>query len=146
MNLVALIVKNVVTSWNYLVTSWRVITIKKLFCLILFFPLILAGCNSSSVSIDQIFDIPDKVQNVINTDDQLQLIKKGVNAYIILQTSEMLISSEIEVVNGILNINFNTEDQGNTDPKQYIFKMYPGNKKVKILINGKVTSFERKNI
>ena len=121
-------------------------TIKKLFCLILFFPLILAGCNSSSVSINQVFDIPDKVQNVINTDDQLQLIQKGVNAYIILQTSEMLINSEIEVVNGILNINFNTEDQGNTDPKQYIFKMYPGNKKVKILINGKVTSFERTNI
>ncbi|MEK5215911.1 hypothetical protein [Psychrobacillus sp. FSL H8-0487] len=56
---------------------WRVITIKKLFYLILFFTLILSACNSSSVSIDQTFDIPEKVQNVINTDHQLQLIKEA---------------------------------------------------------------------
>lgn len=117
------------------------ITIKKLFYLILFFTLILSAC-SSSVSIDQTFDIPDEVQNVINTDHQLQLIKKGMNAYIIFQSTETLTHTEFEVIDRILNINFNSENQENTELKQYIFKMNPGNVKVKILINGKVSSFD----
>ena len=102
----------------------------------------LAACNSSSVSVDQTFDIPDKVQNVINTEHQLQLIKKGMNAYIIFQSSETLTITELEVINGILNINFNTENQDNTELKQYIYKMNPGNAKVKVLINGKAASFD----
>ncbi|MGE7113997.1 peptidylprolyl isomerase [Lysinibacillus sp. NPDC047702] len=117
------------------------ITLKKLFCLILFFTLILAGCNSSSVSIDQTFDIPDKVQNVINTDHQLQLIKKGMNAYIIFQSAGT-ITVEFEAIDGILNIKFNSENQENTELKQYIYKMNPGNVKVKVLVNEKVTSFD----
>ncbi|CAM5213660.1 hypothetical protein UACE39S_04324 [Ureibacillus acetophenoni] len=117
------------------------ITIKKLFCLILFFILILSAC-STSVSFDQTFDIPDKVQNVINTDHQLQLIKKGMDAYIIFQSTEILTNTELEVIDRILNINFNSENQENTELKQYIFKMYPGNAKIKVLINGKVTSFD----
>ena len=121
---------------------WRVITIKKLFYLILFFTLILSACNSSSVSIDQTFDIPEKVQNVINTDHQLQLIKKGMDAYIIFQSTETLTLTEFEVIDSILNIKFNSENQENTELKQYIFKMNPGNVKVKVLINGKVTSFD----
>lgn len=125
-----------------MITYWRVITIKKIFCLILFFILILAACNSSSVSVDQTFDIPDKVQNVINTEHQLQLIKKDTNAYIIFQSSETLANTELEVINGILNINFNTENQDNTELKQYIYKMNPGNAKIKVLINGKGASFD----
>lgn len=118
------------------------ITIKKLYYLILFFTLILSACNSSSVSINQTFDIPEKVQNVINTDHQLQLIKKGMNAYIIFQSTETLTLTEFEVIDSILNIKFNSENQENTELKQYIFKMNPGNVKVKVLINGKVTSFD----
>ncbi|MEK3953793.1 peptidylprolyl isomerase [Psychrobacillus sp. FSL K6-1464] len=121
---------------------WRVITIKKLFYLILFFTLILSACNSSSVSIDQTFDIPEKVQNVINTDHQLQLIKKGMNAYIIFQSTETLTLTEFEVIDNILNIKFNSENQENTELKQYVFKMNPGNVKVKVLINGEFTSFD----
>lgn len=118
------------------------VTIKKIFCLILFFTLILAACNSSSVSIGQTFDIPDKVQNVINTDYKLQLINNGMNAYIIFQSSETLTLTEFEVIDNILNINFNTENQENTELKQYIFKINPGNIKVKVLVNDKVTSFD----
>lgn len=108
----------------------------------LFFTLILAACNSGSVYIDQTFDIPDKVQNEINTDYKLQLIKNGINAYIIFHSSETLILTELEAIDGILNVNFNTENQGNTELKQYTFKMNPGNAKVKVLVNGKVTSFD----
>ncbi len=125
-----------------MITYWRVITIKKLSCLILFFTLILAACNSASVNIDQTFDIPDKVQNEINTDYKLQLIKKGINAYIIFHSSEMLTLTEFEVIDGILNINLNTENQENTELKQYVFKMNPGNAKVEVLVNKKVTPFD----
>lgn len=118
------------------------ITINKLFCLILFFIVILAACNSSSVSIDQTFDIPDKVQKAVNMDHQLQIIKKGINAYIIFRSSETLTLTEFEVINGILNINFKTENQENTEIKQYIFKMNPGNVKVEVLVNKKVTTFD----
>lgn len=118
------------------------ITIKKLACLILFFTLILAACNSGSVDINQTFDIPDKVQNEINTDYKLQLIKKGINAYIIFHSSETLILTELEAIDGIVNVNFNTENQENKELKQYTFKMNPGNAKVKVLVNGKVTSFD----
>ena len=118
------------------------IIMKKLFYLILFFTLILVGCNSGSVSIDQTFDIPEKVQNVIHPDNQLQLITKGINGYIILQSPETLTLTELEAIDGIIHINFNTENQGNTELKQYIFKMSPGNANVKVLVNGKVTSFD----
>ena len=122
------------------IASWRGIIIKKLFYLILFFTLV--GCNSGSVSIDQTFDIPEKVQNVIHPDNQLQLITQGINGYIILQSPEMLTLTELEAIDGVININFNTENQGNTELKQYIFKMNPGNANVKVLVNGKVTSFD----
>ena len=118
------------------------IPIKKLSCPILFFTLILAACNSGSVNISQTFDIPDKVQNEINTDYKLQLIKKGINAYIVFHSSETLTLTEYEVIDGILNINFTTDNQESTELKQYIFKMNPGNAKVEVLVNGKVTSFD----
>ena len=119
------------------------IIIKKILCLILFFTLLISACNySPGVSIEQTFDLPDKVQNVMNPDDQLQLIKRGMNAYIIFQSTETLTLTEIEVIDEILHISLNSEDQENTELKQYLFKMNPGNVKVEVLINGIATSFD----
>lgn len=101
--------------------------------------LLLAGC---SVSIDQTFEIPEKVQAAIEPERELQLIKKGLKGYIILQTTETLVLTEIEAVNGVVTVNFNTEDEGNTEVNQYIFELNPGNAQIEVSINGHVTAFE----
>lgn len=65
-----------------------------------------------------------------------------MNAYIIFQSTETFTLTEFEVIDNILNIKFNSENQENTELKQYVFKMNPGNVKVKVLINGEFTSFD----
>jgi len=60
------------------------IELKKLFYPLLFFVLILAACNSSELSISEIQNVPNNVQDKINSDYTLQLVNDGENtAYII---------------------------------------------------------------
>lgn len=77
---------------------------RKLFSFMLVAMIILAACNSSELSITEIQNIPNKVQDLINSDYTLQSISDGEkNTYIIFQSTGT-VSAELEERGNILNI------------------------------------------
>lgn len=107
----------------------------------LFCTFILAGCYISGVTIGQTFDVPDDVQEEINTDYQLQHIKKRFYSYIVFQSAGT-ITAKFEVIDSILHIDFTIENEENTESNMYLYKMDPGHVEVKVFINGEETPFD----
>lgn len=107
--------------------------------------IILAACNSSELSISELQSVPSKVQDVINSDSTLQLITNGEkNTYIVFHSTET-VSVELEVTANILNIKFNTTNQGNTELKQYVYKLNRGNSEpdtINVLVNEENMPFD----
>lgn len=118
---------------------------KKLFCLILFFTLILAACNSSKLSISEIQSVPNKVQDAINSDYTLQRISDGKkNTYIIFQSTGT-VTADLEVIENILNIKLDSENQEINELKQHVYKLTRGDAEydtINVLVNGKATPFD----
>lgn len=118
---------------------------KRLFSLMLVTILILAACNSSKLSISELQSVPSKVQDVINSDSTLQMITSGEkNTYIVFHSTEA-VSVELEVTENILNIKFNTTNQGNTELKQYVYKLNRGDSEhdtINVLVNEENMPFD----
>lgn len=111
----------------------------------LFVTMILTACNSSEVSISEIQSIPNKVQNVINTDYTLQLINVGEkSAYIIFQSTGT-VTADFEVIENMLNIKLDISNERNSELKLYAYKLTRGNAtydSIQVLLNGKETPFD----
>ncbi|MER2189308.1 MAG: peptidylprolyl isomerase [Solibacillus sp.] len=118
---------------------------RRLFSLMLATIIILAACNFSELSISELQSVPSKVQDVINSDSTLQLITNGEkNTYIVFHSTET-VSVELEVTENILNIKFNTTNQGNTELKQYVYKLNRGNSEhdtINVLVNEENMPFD----
>lgn len=118
---------------------------RKLFSFMLVAMIILAACNSSELSITEIQNIPNKVQDLINSDYTLQSISDGEkNTYIIFQSTGT-VSAELEERGNILNIKLNSENQANSELKPYVYKLNRGNAEydtINVLVNGKETPFD----
>ena len=112
----------------------------------LFVTMILVACNSSEVSIREIESIPNKVQDVINTDYTLQLINDGEkNAFIIFQ-SPGTVTAKLEVIENILNIKLDRTNEENGELKQYAYKLTRGDAtydSIQVLVNGKETPISK---
>ncbi|WP_391117151.1 peptidylprolyl isomerase [Psychrobacillus sp. L3] len=118
---------------------------KKLFCLTLFLTLVLAGCNSSELSISEIQSVPNKVQEGINSDYTLQLINEGENNAYILFQSKGTVTAELEVKDNILNIKLDNANQENNELKQYVYKLTRGKAEydsILVLVNGQTMPFD----
>ena len=85
------------------------------------------SCNSSELSITEIQNIPNKVQENINPDYHLQWINNiDKNAsYIIFQSIDD-VTADLEVVDNILNIKLVSTDQKNNELKMYVYKLNRG--------------------
>lgn len=107
--------------------------------------IILAACNSSELSISEIQSVPSKVQDVIKSNATLQLITNGEkNTYIVFHSTEA-VSVELEVTENTLNIKFNTTNQGNTELKQYVYKLNNGDSEhdtINVLVNEENMPFD----
>ena len=107
--------------------------------------IILAACNSSELSISEIQSVPSKVQDVIKFNSTLQLITNDEkNTYIVFHSTEA-VSVELEVTENILNIKFNTTNQGNTELKQYVYKLNRGDSEhdtINVLVNEENMPFD----
>lgn len=107
--------------------------------------IILAACNSSELSISEIQSVSSKVQDVIKSNSTLQLITNGEkNIYIVFHSTEA-VSVELEVTENILNIKFNTTNQGNTELKQYVYKLNSGDSEhdtINVLVNEENMPFD----
>lgn len=117
----------------------------KLLCLMLFLTLILAACNSSELSISETHNVPNKVQEGINSEYTLQLINEGGNTAYILFQSKGTVTAELEVKDNILNIKLDKANQENNELKQYVYKLTRGEEEydtINVLVNGQTMPFD----
>ena len=92
--------------------------------------ILLAACNSSELSITEVQKIPPKVQESIDfmdPDDTLQLVNdsKSDVKYIVFQ-SVGTVTAELEERENILDIKLETENEENSELKQYVYKITRG--------------------
>ena len=105
--------------------------------------IILAACNSSELSISEVQKIPPKVQESIDTDYTLQLVNdsKSDVKYIIFQSAGT-VTAELEERENILDVKLDTENEDNSELKQYVYKITRGDAKydtINVKINGQDT-------
>ena len=110
------------------------------------FTFILTACNSSELSITEIQNIPNKVQENINPDYQLQWINNiDKNAsYIIFQSTDN-VTADLEVVDNILNIKLDSTGQKNNELKMYVYKLNRGDAEfdtINVKVNGQDTPID----
>lgn len=111
----------------------------------LFLTLILAACNSSELSISETHNVPNKVQEGINSEYTLQLINEGGNTAYILFQSKGTVTAELEVKDNILNIKLDKANQENNELKQYVYKLTRGEEEydtINVLVNGQTMPFD----
>ena len=116
-----------------------------MFYSLLFFALILASCNSSELSISEIQNVPNKVQDEINSNYTLQLIFDGENkAYIIFHTKGT-VTADLETKNNTLIVKLDNTDKDNNELKQFVYKLTwgaTGHDTIEVLVNGQSTPFD----
>ena len=107
--------------------------------------MVLAACTSSELSINEIQNIPSKVQQVIFSDLRLQIIYNGEKgAYIVFHT-QGTVTAELELTGNMLNIKLENESQSNDELKQHVFKVSYGDSQhdtINIIVNGQETYFD----
>ena len=124
----------------------RGLNMKKLLSLLFVSAILLAACNSSELSITEVQKIPQKVQESIDTDYTLQLVNdsKSDVKYIIFQTAGS-VTAELEERENILDIKLDTENEENSELKQYVYKITRGDAKydsINVKINGQDTPID----
>ena len=112
---------------------------------LIFFVLILASCNSSELSISEIQNVPNVVQDKVNSDYPLQLITDGENmAYIIFHTKGT-VTAELETQNNTLIVKLDNTDKDHNELKQFVYKLTwdtTEHDTIDVLVNGKSTPFD----
>lgn len=111
--------------------------------------IILVACSSSELSITEVQKIPPKVQESINfmdTDYTLQIVNdtKSDVKYIIFQSAGT-VTAELEERENILDIKLDTENEENSELKQYVYKLTRGDAQydsINIKINGQDTPID----
>lgn len=124
----------------------RGLNMKKLLSLMFVSAILLAACNSSELSITEVQKIPQKVQESIDTDYTLQLVNdsKSDVKYIIFQ-SDGSVTAELEERENILDIKLDTENEENSELKQYVYKITRGDAQydsINVKINGQDTPID----
>lgn len=122
---------------------------RKLLSLMLVSAIILVACSSSELSITEVQKIPPKVQESINfmdTDYTLQIVNdtKSDVKYIIFQSAGT-VTAELEERENILDIKLDTENEENSELKQYVYKLTRGDAQydsINVKINGQDTPID----
>ena len=118
---------------------------KKMLYSLIFFVLILASCNSSELSISEIQNVPNVVQDKVNSDYTLQLINDDENmAYIIFHTKGT-VTAELETQNNTLIVKLDNTDKDHNELKQFVYKLTwdtTEHDTIEVLVNGQSTPFD----
>ena len=117
---------------------------KKMFFSLLFFALILASCNSSELSISEIQNVPNVVQDKVNSDYTLQLITDGDNMAYIIFRSKGTVTTNLETKGDTLIVKLDSANKDNNELKQYVYKLTWDKKHntIEVLVNGQSTPFD----
>ena len=105
----------------------------------------LASCNPLELSISEIQNVPNDVQDKVNSDYTLQLITDGENmAYIIFYTKRT-VTADLETKDDTLIVKLENTDKGKNELQQFVYKLTwdtTEHDTIEVLVNGQSTPFD----
>lgn len=121
--------------------------LNKIFASLFLIIAMLSGCNfsSSSLSFSNIENVPDHVENIIDTNLKLQLINDGEKGSYIIFRSNGDINTNVEQQDDtVILINLNESDSTDGVEQQNIYYLTadPKPHKISVYVNGELTPFE----
>ena len=119
-------------------------TLKKMFALVLFAVLILSACNSSKLSFNEFENVPQKIEEHIDSDLKLQLINDGTKGSYVIFHSNGEIEADLDPQDNIVNIIFNELNPQDEDIKRNVYYLTTDSKHdtINVLVNGEEMSID----
>ena len=119
--------------------------LKKLFVLVLLVISILSACNSSTLSFSKIENVPNNVQDKVNSNLKLQLINDGEKGYYIVFHSSGDVETDLETQGETVTIKFNVTNLQDEVVKQNTFYLTtdPEHDVINVLVNGESMPFDK---
>lgn len=109
---------------------------------------ILSACNSSTMSIKEIENVPKDLQEYVNSSLRLQSINDGGKGYYIIFHSNGEIEADLETQGDKLNIMFNVTNLKDEVIKQntYYVTTGPEHEMIDVLVNGESIPFDNMTV
>lgn len=119
--------------------------LKKLFVLVLLVISILSACNSSILSFSKIENVPNNVQDKVDSNLKLQLINDGEKGYYIVFHSSGDVETDLETQGETVTIKFNVTNLQDEVVKQNTFYLTkdPEHDVIDVLVNGESMPFDK---
>ena len=119
--------------------------LKKLFVLVLLVISILSACNSSILSFSKIENVPNNVQDKVDSNLKLQLINDGEKGYYIVFHSSGDVKTDLETQGETVTIKFNVTNLQDEVVKQNTFYLTtdPEHDVINVLVNGESMPFDK---
>lgn len=119
--------------------------LKKLFVLVLLVISILSACNSSILSFSKIENVPNNVQDKVDSNLKLQLINDGEKGYYIVFHSSGDVKTDLETQGETVTIKFNVTNLQDEVVKQNTFYLTkdPEHDVIDVLVNGESMPFDK---
>lgn len=119
--------------------------LKKLFVLVLLVISILSACNSSILSFSKIENVPNNVQDKVDSNLKLQLINDGEKGYYIVFHSSGDVETDLETQGETVTIKFNVTNLQDEVVKQNTFYLTtdPEHDVINVLVNGESMPFDK---
>lgn len=108
--------------------------------------LILASCNSATLSIKELESVPKDIQNKLNSSNTLEMIYTKKNISYIVFRSKGNVLADVEIQGDKLLIKLDVTDEQDDGIKQHIYKLtydYELVEYINVLINGEPTPFDQ---
>lgn len=119
--------------------------LKKILVSVILVLMILSACNSSTLSFSEIENVPNNVQEKINSDLNLQLINDGEKGkYIIFHSRGDIERTDVKTEGDKVTINFDVSNSQDDVEKQYTYYLTtdPELDVITVLVNGEEMPFE----
>lgn len=122
--------------------------LKKIVVLGILVLFVLSACNSSTMSIKEIENVPKDLQEYVNSSLRLQSINDGEKGYYIIFHSNGEIEADLETQGDKLNIIFNVTNLKDEVIKQntYYVTTGPEHEMIDVLVNGESIPFDNMTV
>ena len=123
------------------------IGLKKLFVFVFLVSSILSACNSSTLSFSEIENVPDHVQDKVDSSLTLQSITNDAKGKYIIFHSSGNVKSDLDIQGDMVTIQFNVTNQGDVVKQHtYYFTSDPKHDVLDVTVNGESIPFDNVTI
>lgn len=118
--------------------------LKKIFVLVILLISVLTACNSSTLSFSEIENVPNNVQDKVDSNLKLQSINDGEKGYYIVFHSSGDVKTDLETQGDTVTIKFDVTNLQDDVVKQNTFYLTtdPEHDVIDVLVNGESMPFD----